>query len=61
MPSLQVALAFGNRVAKADDPVVSGATDASALPQNLMLSIWGPRVIGSGFSVLGRGGETARK
>ena len=32
MPSLQVALAFGNRVAKADDVVVIKATDASAYP-----------------------------
>ena len=36
------ALAFGNRIALTNDPVVVRATDASALPTHSRSS-WGPR------------------
>ncbi len=42
-------LAFGNRVAKADDPVVIKATDASAFP-TATSCVGGPDGVGSRFS-----------
>ncbi len=53
--------AFSNRVAKADDPVVIRATDASALP-TATSCVGGPEVSVLGFrlSVIGRDGKECR-